>query len=205
MKADFHPEPQRPRTERRRERIEETLKARFTDLTIVLANIFDPHNVSAVLRSCDAFGVMRAHLYYTYEAFPAVGRRASASAKKWVEVIRHKTPESLFERLAADLGPDALILGAGTSPGAIPVWEVDFDRPTAVIFGNEHKGLCPELCTRIEGFAHIPMFGMVESLNVSVAAAITLYQAAARRVRSGAGARLSAEQVAGLTEQWLEK
>ena len=78
----------RERTPERLARIKRVLAARRNDLTLVLANIHDPHNVSAIYRSCDAFGVHRVHLYYTHTSFPALGAKSSASARKWVESVR---------------------------------------------------------------------------------------------------------------------
>jgi Excinuclease ATPase subunit len=82
-------------TARRKARLLEVLCHRQPDLTLVLANIHDPHNVSAIYRSCDAFGVSRVHLYYTNTPFPVLGRKTSASARKWVESVRHKTSEDM--------------------------------------------------------------------------------------------------------------
>lgn len=170
------------RTGRRIERIRQVLARRRKDFTLVLNNIHDPHNVSAILRSCDAFGVYGVHLYYTNERFPAPGRKSSASARKWVEIWRHQDADDLVSSLKAK---DFAILSTGFDEGTLPLNEVDFTRPTAVVIGNEHRGVDPVLAGRLDGRIHIPMQGMVQSFNVSVAAAIILYEAWRQREAAG--------------------
>ena len=110
-------------TERRRARLLQVLAHRQDDLTLVLANIHDPHNVSAIYRSCDAFGVSRVHLYYTDTPFPVLGRKTSASARKWVESSRHKNAADLFNGLSAQ---GMQILATSCEPGARPLRQWDF-------------------------------------------------------------------------------
>ena len=88
-------------TPRRKARLGSVLAHRQPDLTLVLANIHDPHNVSAIYRSCDAFGVDKVHLYYTDTPFPVLGRKTSASARKWVESVRHRDRQELETSLRA--------------------------------------------------------------------------------------------------------
>lgn len=170
------------RTEARMARICGVLSRRQKDLTLVLANIHDPHNVSAIYRSCDAFGVGRVHLYYTETVFPVLGSKSSASARKWVESVRHKEARAMAEVLQAQ---SMTVMATSFSPRAIPVVEHDFTKPTAVILGNEHRGVDKELLDLAHGEIYVPMQGMVQSLNVSVAAAVILFEA--WRQRSAAG------------------
>ena len=164
----------RSMTERRRARIEQVLRHRQKDLTLVLANIHDPHNVSAIYRSCDAFGVASVHLYYTTCAFPALSKKTSASARKWVDTVRHDDRESLFAALRAR---PCQVLATSCTPSARPVGDYDFTKPTAIIMGNEHAGVPEELIPHVDGEVYIPMFGMIQSFNVSVAAALMLAEA----------------------------
>jgi tRNA (guanosine-2'-O-)-methyltransferase len=169
-------------TEHRKQRIREVLSRRQPDLTLVMDNIHDPHNVSAVLRSCDAFGIQSVHLYYTREEFPRPGRKSSASASKWVDLHRHTSSQELAEALRAR---SMSILGARFSPQAVPVHTLDLARPTAIVLGNEHRGVSPELVPILDGEVYIPMQGMVESLNVSVAGAVMLYESWRQRNQQG--------------------
>jgi tRNA (guanosine-2'-O-)-methyltransferase len=192
------------RTERRTERIREVAAKRRRDLTLILANIHDPHNVSAILRSCDAFGVFGVHLYYTHESFPALGKKSSASAKKWVETWRERDAEKLMSGLASR---GFKILSTGFDENARPLQEVDFTRPTAVVLGNEHRGVDPELADRVDGGVYIPMQGMVQSFNVSVAAAIILYEAWRQRWAAGMidESGFAPEELESLVEEWCRR
>lgn len=169
-------------TTARKERLQSVLDKRQPDLTLVLNNIHDPHNVSAILRSCDAFGVFGVHLYYTTESFPALASSSSGSAKKWVERTRHRDAGAMVASLRSQ---GMQIVGTGFGPSAKPVMEVDFTRPTAVVLGNEHRGMDADVRQHVPDEIYIPMFGMVQSLNVSVAAATILYEAMRQRRAAG--------------------
>ncbi|NCC25553.1 MAG: tRNA methyltransferase [Deltaproteobacteria bacterium] len=190
-------------TDERKARIREVLSRRQPDLTLVLNNIHDPHNVSAILRSCDAFGVFGVHLLYTSEVFPTLGHKSSASARKWIQTECHADPASLAGRLHRD---GFSVLATGFSPRSAPLNEINFTRPTAVILGNEHRGVDPEFAPLVDGEIFIPMQGMVQSLNVSVAAALILYEA--WRQRSAAGffdrPRFDAQDMETLFEEWCQ-
>ncbi len=195
--------PKNPTAERRA-RIEQVLRQRQPDLSLVLANIHDPHNVSAIYRSCDAFGVEKVHLYYTDTAFPALGKRTSASARKWVESVRHKDKASLLTNLKEQ---NMQILATACSPQAKPLSAYDLTKPTAIIMGNEHSGVAPELVQDIDGEIYIPMRGMIQSFNVSVAAAILLAEAARQRELAGMydAIRYDEQDYAAKLEEWLAK
>lgn len=169
-------------TAQRKERLSDVLDKRQPDLTLILNNIHDPHNVSAILRSCDAFGVYGIHLYYTKERFPALASSSSGSAKKWVELTRHSNgPAMVADLRAQGMG----IIGTGFSSTAVPLMEWDFTRPTAIVLGNEHRGMDPDIKALVPDELFVPMFGMVQSLNVSVAAATILYEAMRQRRAAG--------------------
>lgn len=170
--------PDRFLTAQRKERLRAVVDKRQPDLVLVLNNIHDPHNVSAILRSCDAFGVYGVHLYYTKERFPALASSSSGSAKKWVELTRHTNGSTMVAGLRAQ---GMAIIGTGFSPTAKPLMDWDFTQPTAIVLGNEHRGMDPDIKALVPEELFIPMFGMVQSLNVSVAAATILYEAMRQR------------------------
>ncbi|MBU4526120.1 MAG: tRNA methyltransferase [Desulfomicrobium sp.] len=169
-------------TEARKIKLRSVLANRQPDLTLVLNNIHDPHNVSAILRSCDAFGVFGVHLYYTKEKFPSLANSSSGSAKKWIDLTRHRDAGTMIAGLREQ---GMQIVGTGFSPTAKPIMDIDFTRPTAIILGNEHRGMDPDVKVHVPDEIYIPMFGMVQSLNVSVAAATILYEAMRQRLAAG--------------------
>src|SRR5512142_2189840 len=159
------------RSERRLARLESVIRQRQPDLTVVLENIHDPHNVSAVLRSCDASGVMEIQLVYTEEKVPKLGKKSSASAKKWVEHRDFDSIGKCHERLRKE---GYTILATHLDDHPVSLYDLDLTGKTALVFGNEHRGVSDEAARLADGLFMIPMFGMIQSLNVSVACAVTL-------------------------------
>lgn len=158
------------------------LSLRRTDLALVLDNVHDPFNVSAIMRSCDAFGVGRVWLRYSGEAVPLINKKAAAASNKWVELVRMGDPAALVRELA---GRGLTPVRADAAPDSRPLHEWDFTRPTAVILGNEQRGLEPELARLVPDAIRIPMSGMTPCLNVSAASAVILYEAWRQRELAG--------------------
>lgn len=170
-------------TKEREDRIAGVLAKRQPTLTVVFENVHDPHNVSAVIRSCDAVGVVHAHGIYTgLETFPELGAKSSASAKKWVEVTLHSSVEECFAILRQE-GKKIYTTHMGESASSL--FDLDLTEPTALVFGNEHSGVSEQALQLADGNFVIPQVGMVQSLNISVACAVTLYEAFRQRMKSG--------------------
>jgi tRNA (guanosine-2'-O-)-methyltransferase len=170
------------RTERRLNRLEEVLRHRQTDLTVVMENIHDPHNVSAILRSCDAAGLMSVQLIYTDTEFPDIGKKSSASAKKWVERKKFKSVKKCYDKLHEE---GYTIYATHLEGSAKSLYAVDMTKKTAIVVGNEHEGVSSEAAQLADGIIQIPMFGMIRSLNVSVATAVILFEAVRQRIAVG--------------------
>ncbi len=170
------------KSERRISRLSRALRYTQPDLTVVLENIDDPHNVSAVLRTCDAVGVRSVNLIYTMEQFPKIGKKSSASAKKWVSTVRFKSADACFESLRQQ---GFIVAASALDSNAVSLYELKLNRKIALVFGNEHRGVSERTASLADSLFQIPMFGMVQSLNVSVACAITLYEALRQRLQSG--------------------
>jgi len=191
-------------TPEREAKIRRVLALRQKDLTLVLANIHDPHNVSAIYRSCDAFGVPRVHLYYTNTPFPLLGAKSSASARKWVQTVRHKNVNSLMAALKEQ---NMRIYATSCTPQAKALGELDLTLPTAFIMGNEHQGVDQEFAGHVNGEVYIPMYGMIQSFNVSVAAAVLLAEASRQRRIAGKydSPTFSEEEYKVLYEEWTQQ
>ena len=157
------------------------LARRQPDLTVVLENVHKPHNFSAVVRTADAVGIWEVHAVVPEGGLP-MHHLTSGGSRRWVNVRVH---DDLDGALAA-VGPtDSQLLAAHPSRGAVDFRDVDFTRPTAVLFGQEKDGLTERALAAVDRRVVIPMEGMVASLNVSVAAALVLFEA--QRQRSAAG------------------
>lgn len=194
-----------PRTDRRQWRIESVLEQRQPALTVVLEDIHDPHNVAAVLRSCDSVGVLRAHLVYSgMEPPKKFARTTSGSANKWVEVVKHDSIEACYALLRAE---GFAIHATALVERSVSVYDVDLTTPVALVFGNEMEGLSEAGISGADGAVLIPMRGMVQSLNISVACAVTLYEAQRQRAAAGmyADPRLDGETRQAMLEEWLHR
>ncbi len=148
--------------------------------TVVLENIHDPHNVSAILRTADAVGIDKIYLIYNTNKFPRIGRNSSASAKKWIELIKYNNVIECFECLKKEkFSIYCTHLNEGKENYSL--YELDLTKKVALVFGNEHEGVSDEVKNYSDRNFHIPMHGMIQSLNVSVAAAVCLYEALRQR------------------------
>ena len=188
-------------TERRYRRILDVLAKRQPDLTVLAEDVYKPHNLSAMLRTCDAVGIGTVHAVTPTGGVPTFNE-TSASADKWINLrVYDALPEAL-ETLRAE---NIQLLAAHLSEGAVDYRDVDYTKPTCIILGNEKRGVSPEAAMRADKHIIIPMLGMVQSLNVSVATAVILFEA--QRQRRAAGLydtpRLSEQEINNQTFKWL--
>ncbi len=190
--------------ERRVNKINSVLERRQPDLTIVMENIHDPHNVSAMFRSADAVGIAEVHLLYTTQKFPKIGSKSSSSANKWIGRQKHATTADCYAHLRSR---GFQILATKLDTAAKQLYDFDLTVPTAFVFGNEHAGVSDEAAANADATVFIPMMGMIQSLNVSVACAVTIYEAMRQRQAKGmyAAPRFPEEELLRLKQEWLEK
>lgn len=192
------------KTEKRIEKITRVIKSRQHSLTVVLENIHDPHNVSAIFRTCDAVGIPKVNLIYNFETFPKIGKKSSASAFKWVEKEKFKTVDKCYFELRNN---GFKIYASSLTEHSKKLYELDLTKKAAIVVGNEHRGVSEEAAKYADDVFLIPQFGMVQSLNVSVAAAVILYEAMRQRLNKGMYKKSELDNAAleKIIDEWCAK
>ncbi len=165
----------------RKARIEAVAARRQPDLTVFMERVHKPHNVAAVIRTCDAVGVMQAHAVPGEDGLPRLNH-TSQGAQRWVELVRHTDTTS---GLAALRARGFRLYAAHFSSAAVDFRAPDYTQPTAIVLGTEKFGVSDEALVQVDQEIVIPMLGMSQSLNVSVATALILYEAQRQRAAAG--------------------
>jgi tRNA (guanosine-2'-O-)-methyltransferase len=190
-------------TPQRKARIEAIAATRQPDLTVFMERVHKPHNVSAVLRTCDAVGVMRAHAVPVEGGLPKFNH-TSGGAQRWVELQRHSDAVSGLNELK---GQGFRLYAAHFSDTAIDFRRPDYTQPTVIVLGTEKHGVSEETSHLVDQHIIIPMHGMAQSLNVSVATALILYEAQRQRQLAGMyqPRPLDEEPWKSLVEGWIQR
>ena len=162
-------------TPRRRARIDNVVARRIYGTVGVLDGLYDRGNVSAVLRSTEGLGFGEVHIIETVEEFKQA-RRVTQGAEKWLDVVKWDTAGGCVDNLKSR----GFQIVATSLEAAMPLDEVDFARPTALVFGNERDGVSPAVLAASDARVILPMGGFAQSFNISVAAALMLYHARVR-------------------------
>jgi len=189
-------------TPERRDKLITVLSKRQPDLTVVLENVFDPHNISAVMRTCDAVGIQEVYILNTkIPRHKKWGARSSSSAAKWLTVHQFENAAECFSSLRKRYSK---ILTTHLSSDAVGLYQIDMTQPIALVFGNEHSGVSDEIRSLADGNFIIPQLGIIRSLNISVACAVTLYEAFRQKNNAGHYNRKDMDHVMkqGLLEEW---
>ncbi|MEO6961652.1 MAG: RNA methyltransferase [Puia sp.] len=170
-------------TPERLERLTGVLKNRQNDITVVLENVFDPHNISAVMRTCDAVGIQDITVLNSrIGPHKKWGAKSSSSAAKWLSIHQYTDPVACFAALREQYH---LILTTYLSSDAASLYHIDFTKSIALVFGNEHDGVSKEIREMADGNFIIPQVGIIRSLNISVACAVTVYEAFRQKKSAG--------------------
>lgn len=186
----------------RKERLLSVLNKRQNDITVVLENVFDPHNISAVMRTCDAVGIQEIYVLNTkIPRHKKFGAKSSSSAAKWLTVHQYTDAEECFSALRSKYDK---ILTTHLSSDAISLHEINFTEKLALVFGNEHAGVSEEIRNMADGNFIIPQVGIIQSLNISVACAVTVYEAFRQKKLAGHydTTKLQDPQYSDLLTEW---
>ena len=189
-------------TPERYNRLTKVLNHRQPDLTVVLENVFEPHNVSAVMRTCDAVGIQ--DVYILNNRIPPMkkwGYRSSSTASEWLSVHQFTDAESCFKELKSKYGK---IYTTHLSEESVEIYDIDLTASIALVFGNETFGVSETTRQYSDGNFIIPQVGIIKSLNISVACAITLYEAFRQKKEKGhyLQSRIEQSELEALKKQW---
>lgn len=194
------------RSPARIKRIDDVLRRKQPDLTVVMEDVDDPHNIMAILRTCDAVGIYEVHVVDSQKKKwdSRLGKNSSSGAKKWIVQHRYTSIADCYEKLRKE---GKTILTTHMAEDSKDLYELDLAQPVALVFGNEHDGVSKEAVQAADGNFIIPQMGMIKSLNVSVACAVTLYEAYRQRAQKGAydAPKIVGEEMNELRSAWLQK
>jgi tRNA (guanosine-2'-O-)-methyltransferase len=168
-------------TQPRLEKIKRILDMRQPDLTIVMEDVHKPHNLAAIIRSCDAVGVVEVHAIANRTQI-GLRKKAASGAYKWVGYKTHPTTMTAYRALREQ---GLNIYATDTGSDAIDYRDADFTLPCAIVVGAELEGITQTALSEADVVINIPLYGMVESLNVSVATALILFEANRQRKAAG--------------------
>ena len=166
----------------RLKKIQNVLNRRQEDLTIVMENVHKPQNMGAIVRTCDAVGIPTIHFISEIHKIGFLNSKAAGGCKKWVNVLSHKSVSEVYSDLR---NKGFQILATSFSDDAINFRDIDYTIPSAIVVGGELEGLSPEASSTADHRIVIPMMGMTQSLNVSVATALILFEAQRQREEKG--------------------
>lgn len=182
----------------RQKKISQVASQRCFDLTVVLENIYDRGNTSAVMRSGEGLGFANFHVIETFDKFKE-SNRVTQGADKWVQIKKWKSTAEAIQHFKKN----KIRICVTSLEAAKPIHEVDFTTPTALILGNEKSGISKEILEAADERAIIPMPGFVQSFNISVAGALCLYQIYQNRLHKlGRNADVTEEQIGILKAQY---
>jgi tRNA (guanosine-2'-O-)-methyltransferase len=189
-------------TPAREERLRSVLHKRQGDITVVLENVADPHNISAVMRTCDAVGIQ--DIYVLNSKIPPHekwGVRSSSSAARWLTVHQYTDTKTCFAQLRKKYNK---IYSTSLRSDAVSLYSLQLTGSIALVFGNEREGVSEEACKLSDGNFIIPQVGIIRSLNISVACAVTLYEAFRQKNLAGhyAMPHLPADKLLQLQQEW---
>lgn len=188
-------------TPRRKALFDKVLSNRTRHFTVATEDVFQIHNTSAVMRSCDVFGVQDLHVIEE-RLGKRVDKEIAMGAQKWVNIYRHKSAEVCIKSLRES---GYQIIATTPHDNSTLLHEFDVSKKSAFFFGTENKGLSDEVMQQADGFLKIPMYGFTESLNISVSAAIILQEVVTRMRVENVSWQLTEKEQDILKMEWTQK
>jgi len=173
-------------TDERRQKLERVARNRQAGFTVVIEDVFDPHNLGAVTRTCDAFGIQDVNVIFEQQPEfnpKEVGKNSSTATNKWIHYRIHHDTKTALQTLKNE---GWLTVATVIDPAAETIYEADLTHPKiALMFGNEKRGLSEQAMQMADKQVTIPMVGIAQSMNISVTAALFIYEVARQRRAAG--------------------
>ena len=192
-------------SDKRKATFHKVLEQRTRHFTVVLEDIFQPHNSSAVVRTCDIFGVQDVHVIQNKYS-SKVSRHVAKGSQKWLDINKYNKSATNTQDCLDDLRNNGYQIIATTPHNeSCYLHDFDFTKKSAFVFGVEKEGVSDYIMNQADGFLKIPMVGFTESLNISVAAAIILQEVTTKLRASNIPWQLSDQEKALLYYQWVQK
>ncbi|MFT4576522.1 MAG: tRNA (guanosine-2'-O-)-methyltransferase, partial [Polaribacter sp.] len=192
-------------TDKRKAIFTRVLAERTRHFTVVLEDIYQPHNSSAVIRSCDIFGVQDVHVIQNKYS-SSVSRHVAKGSQKWLDIKKYNQSATNTQDCLDDLRNDGYQIIATTPHNeSCFLHEFDITKKSAFVFGVEKEGVSEYTMNQADGFLKIPMVGFTESLNISVAAAIILQDITTKLRASNIHWQLSDQEKKLLFSEWIQK
>lgn len=193
-------------TDNKKQKFDEIVQKRTRHITIALENIFQPHNASAVLRSCDCFGVQDIHIIENYNKYTP-NREIDMGSSKWLNTIKYNQKENnTAECINALKAKGYKVIATTPHTNDCLIDDLDVNEPIALLFGTELTGLTDEALEMADGYVRLPMYGFTESYNISVSVALALFNVTERmRKNPDINWQLSQDEMDELKLQWARK
>lgn len=188
-------------TERRIQLFDKVLRERTHHITVAVEDVYQLHNTSAVIRSCESFGVQELHVIEEMNS-KRIDREIAMGAQKWVDVTRHSSSVNCIHNLREQ---GYKIIATSPHKSACKLDDFDISQKNAIFFGRETEGLSDTVMEQADDFIYIPMVGFTESLNISVSAAITLQHLMTKLKKSGIPWQFSEQELFYKKLDWTRK
>jgi tRNA (guanosine-2'-O-)-methyltransferase len=187
---------------RRVERLRRVLARRLDCFEVVIEDVHDPHNASAILRNVDAFGASGVTMVYRRAEQPKISKMVAGRIQRWIRTERREDPKAVCDELRAR---GMTVYVTALDPAAVSYLDVDWTQPCAVVLGGEREGCSPKMLASADALVTIPMLGFGQSLNVSVASAVLLGEAARQCAAAGLYAPTWSDEKEQTFRDWIER